>query len=145
MSGGVFTLADLAAALTGIPDPTGTHPAGVPILPPASALGTFPAILLAPEDDTLEAGKVIRSAIEVTVLVGRANQTADYVTLDGIYRAALDRLAGSSFTFGGPFRFAAGGPPDSPPYMARVIPVSFVVGGLCPTRPIQLAQEMSNA
>ena len=143
MSGGVFTLADLADTLAGIDDPTGTHPAGVPILPPGTTLGTFPAILLAPEDDTLEHGKVIRSGIEVTVLVGRANQVADYVTLDGIYRAVLDRLAGSSFTFGGPFRFGAGGPPESPPYMARAIPVSFVVGGLCPTRPP--IKELTNA
>jgi hypothetical protein len=143
MSGGVFTLADLTATLAGITDPTGTHPGGVPILPPASPLGVFPAILLAPEDDTLEQGKVIRSAFEVTILVGRANQVADYETLTTIYRAALDRLAGSSFTYAPPFRFAAGGPPDSPPYMARVIPVSFVVGGLCPTRPT--IKELTNA
>jgi len=126
-----LALSDLAALLAGIPDPTGTHPDGIPVVYPGTPSAAFPTIVLAPDDDTLEATRLLRAAVDVTVMVARANQTADYQTLDGIYRTVLDRLYGSSFTLAGPFRFDVFDRPGDPPALARFVPVSYVTYTLC--------------
>jgi hypothetical protein len=124
-------LGDLFNLLTGIPDPAG-GPDPVPVIWPGGPMSSLPAIVLAPDDDDLEAGRVLRTSIEVTVIVARAEQIPSYLLLERLYRSVLDRLIGTGFAMVPPFRFAVGGPPDDPPYMARVVPVSFNSHTLCP-------------
>lgn len=135
-----LTIADLTARLTGITDPTGTHPDGLPVLAPGTPLATLPAIIVQPDDDRLEQTKLVRTGVDVLVAVPRSSQVEQFPHLVTIERAVLDRLAGSSFTYGDRFGFEVGGPPDDPPYMGYRIPVSFIGYGLCPDRTPTVAE-----
>ena len=131
------TLPELAQRLEGIPDPSGTHPSGLPVIYPGVPSAALPAILITPDGWTLEQnGKLIREHYEVKAAVARGNQPAEYANVSTVARAVLDRLVGGGggFTLGSPITFEVGaGPPQStdPPYLAHVIPVSFIAGGIC--------------
>jgi len=110
------TLDELVAALETV---------GVPVLPPGTPTGTFPAIVLGPGDWELAAGgRRILVRYQVTIAVPRDETVERVKQLDSLTRLTLQALGPADCNIDGPISFQVG-TPDEPPYLARQIPIAY--------------------
>jgi hypothetical protein len=100
----------------------------VPVVPPGTPVTVLPAVVLAPGDDELGDGnRSLRYGFDVTVIVHRSGQVAQYEQLVELEAIVVQSLIPSNVRFDGPFVFATtgGDTTGEPPALSRIIPVSF--------------------
>ena len=100
----------------------------VPVVPPGTPISVLPAVVLAPGNDALgEGNRSLRLGFDITCVVPRNNQVAQYELLVELEAIVLRSLIPSQVRFEGPLVFASTGgeATGEPPALSRVIPVSF--------------------
>lgn len=100
----------------------------IAVVPPGTPIAVLPAVVVAPGNDAMGDGnRSLRYGFDITCIVPRNNQVANYELLTELQAIVVRSLIPSQVRFEGPFVFAStgGGETGEPPALSRVIPVSF--------------------
>lgn len=100
----------------------------VVVLDVAAPMSALPAVAFAPGDDEVVERRVLRHSFDVVVMVPRDDQVARYrdlADLTVIVVDVLNQTAGVALDGTIGFTTAGGTGTGEPPYMARLVPITF--------------------